>query len=179
MRALVRFAPDLVIVSRNCDQRGKIRPNARSHPMRAWWLTLVVCGCIDTNSVVCSDGELCPGNSVCTPLPHITNAPNTELCATPDQLSACDNKQDNDLCGTGGACHDGVCLPIVCGNGFVDPGEACDDHNNNGGDGCSADCLSTETCGNGVRDGIMFEECDDGNLVNGDGCDSLCRAEDP
>jgi cysteine-rich repeat protein len=145
--------------------------------MRAWWLTLAVCGCIDTNSVVCDDGELCPGNSVCTPLTHITNDPNAELCATPDQLAACANKQDNDLCGTGGACHDGVCLPIACGNGYVDPGEACDDHNNASGDGCSADCMSNETCGNGVRDGITFEECDDGNLVDNDGCDSSCRTE--
>jgi cysteine-rich repeat protein len=177
-RRLVWFVPDLLIVSMNWVGFGKICPNARYHSMRAWLLTLAVCGCIDTNSVVCNDGELCPSNTVCTPLPHITNAPNAELCATPDAIAACVGKQDGDLC-TSGACHDGVCLPIACGNGYVDPGEACDDHNNASGDGCSADCLSTEVCGNGVRDGIMFEECDDGNLVDGDGCDSRCRAEDP
>src|SRR6266702_354185 len=61
-----------------------------------------------------------------------------------------------------------VCLTSTCGNGVVDPGEECDDGNIIGGDGCSADCKSTEVCGNGIRD--VGEACDDGNLVNGDGC---------
>ncbi len=45
-----------------------------------------------------------------------------------------------------------------CGDGVRDPGEACDDGNTAGGDGCSADCRSTEVCGNGVVD--PGEECD-------------------
>jgi cysteine-rich repeat protein len=43
------------------------------------------------------------------------------------------------------------------------------------GDGCSADCRSDETCGNGVID--AGEECDDGDLDDGDGCDSSCMFE--
>ena len=30
--------------------------------------------------------------------------------------------------------------PAVCGNGVIEPGEMCDDGNNEGGDGCEADC---------------------------------------
>src|SRR5205085_4788206 len=46
-----------------------------------------------------------------------------------------------------------------------------------GGDGCSADCRSNETCGNGVIDAVNGEACDDGNVLNGDGCDSACQIE--
>jgi cysteine-rich repeat protein len=48
--------------------------------------------------------------------------------------------------------------PGHCGDGVRDPGEACDDGNTTGGDGCSADCKSTEVCGNGIVD--PGEECD-------------------
>lgn len=133
-------------------------------------------GCVASDSYVCSDGTVCPGNTVCAPIPHATNAPTAELCVDPSALAECTGKADNATC-TGGVCHDGVCLPIACGNGFVDPGEQCDDHNQISGDGCSADCTSTEKCGNGVRDGLELEECDDGNLVDGDGCDSKCLLE--
>src|SRR5437868_14141783 len=36
-----------------------------------------------------------------------------------------------------------------CGDGVVGPGEVCDDGNLIDGDGCSAECMSTESCGNG------------------------------
>jgi cysteine-rich repeat protein len=45
------------------------------------------------------------------------------------------------------------------------------------GDGCSADCRSNETCGNGVIDAVTGEACDDGNIVAGDGCDASCQLE--
>ncbi|MBM4268414.1 MAG: CHRD domain-containing protein [Deltaproteobacteria bacterium] len=45
------------------------------------------------------------------------------------------------------------------------------------GDGCSADCRSNETCGNGVIDAVTGEACDDGDILNGDGCDSTCEIE--
>lgn len=45
------------------------------------------------------------------------------------------------------------------------------------GDGCSADCRSDETCGNGVIDTVTGEACDDGDLVAGDGCDASCQLE--
>jgi cysteine-rich repeat protein len=45
------------------------------------------------------------------------------------------------------------------------------------GDGCSADCRSNETCGNGVIDTQTGEACDDGNVTPGDGCDATCQFE--
>ena len=65
-------------------------------------------------------------------------------------------------------------VPALCGNGVVDPGEACDDGNLVDGDGCEASCqLGEPVCGNGVVD--PGEACDDGNLVDGDGCEASCE----
>src|SRR5262245_58874804 len=49
-------------------------------------------------------------------------------------------------------------------------GEVCDDHNNMDGDGCSADCRSGETCGNGKKD--TLEQCDEGGETAT--CNSNC-----
>ena len=65
----------------------------------------------------------------------------------------------------------------VCGDGNIGGNEVCDDDNTTPGDGCSADCLSDETCGNGIVDTIVGEECDDDNTVSGDGCSSTCETE--
>ena len=66
----------------------------------------------------------------------------------------------------------------ICGNGAVEGAEACDDGNTVGGDGCSADCFSDETCGNGITDPAAGEVCDDGNTVAGDGCSADCRSDE-
>jgi len=59
-------------------------------------------------------------------------------------------------------------LDPTCGDGVVDPGEACDDHNEVVSDACVPGCALAR-CGDGiVRSGV--EACDDGNLVSGDGC---------
>lgn len=63
---------------------------------------------------------------------------------------------------------------VGCGNGTLDPGEACDDGNNESGDGCDRFCRS-EVCGDGVVQDN--EECDDGNTEDGDGCSRLCVVE--
>jgi cysteine-rich repeat protein len=65
-----------------------------------------------------------------------------------------------------------------CGDDVRDPGEACDDGNVTGGDGCSADCLSDESCGNGVFDPLANEVCDDSNVVGGDGCSANCLSDE-
>jgi cysteine-rich repeat protein len=60
----------------------------------------------------------------------------------------------------------------VCGNGTTDPGEQCDDGNEENTDACTNDCL-LPVCGDGfVRAGV--EQCDDGNTLNGDCCTSTC-----
>lgn len=63
----------------------------------------------------------------------------------------------------------------ACGDGTVDADEVCDDGNTAGGDGCSSDCQSDETCGNEVIDVAAGETCDDGNTTDGDGCEGDCR----
>jgi len=68
--------------------------------------------------------------------------------------------------------------PVVCGDGYVGPNEACDDGNLINGDGCSAACV-VESCGDGVINNSGNEACDDGNFANGDGCTSTCAFERP
>ena len=86
--------------------------------------------------------------------------------------------------------NDGGDAQASCGNGDLDPGEACDDTNPNGGDGCSATCqiepgwvcpivgapcAKSTTCGDGLVQGA--EQCDDGNPNDSDGCSSQCIVE--
>src|SRR5258706_10091412 len=138
-----------------------------------WACMLVIAACIEPAVVVCDNGTACPAGTLCDLAHH--------GCAFADQFAACANRGDNSTCMAptvpNGACHDGVCLPIACGNGLVDPGEVCDDGNAIAGDGCAADCASDEACGNGVIDLIHGEQCDDANLRSHDGCDSRCRPE--
>jgi fibro-slime domain-containing protein len=78
---------------------------------------------------------------------------------------------------------------VGCGDGKLQSGEACDDGNDLGGDGCSADCTSVERdfacptpgsacvstikCGDGRISGK--ETCDDGNTDGADGCGADCQ----
>jgi cysteine-rich repeat protein len=63
----------------------------------------------------------------------------------------------------------------ICGNGIIDPNEACDDGNTYSGDGCRFDCLAKEICGGGFVD--FGEECDDHNNTANDGCSESCTFE--
>ena len=77
----------------------------------------------------------------------------------------------------------------ICGNGVLDPAEACDDSNTAGGDGCAGDCttiapgwacpVSGRRCVPICGDGLMVgpETCDDRNLTPGDGCSDVCVVE--
>ena len=60
----------------------------------------------------------------------------------------------------------------------VEAGEQCEDGNSDDDDGCSANCLSDETCGNGVLDTVKGEVCDDGNQIDGDDCSSNCMSDE-
>lgn len=72
-----------------------------------------------------------------------------------------------------------ACIPCDCGNHKDDHGEECDDGNNVGFDGCTADCKK-EICGDGVKqprnfDGVA-EECDAGNTtIIPDQCRPDCK----
>jgi cysteine-rich repeat protein len=69
------------------------------------------------------------------------------------------------------------CTLTACGNGIVDAQENCDDGNWEHSDGCSPNCLSDETCGNGYLDDTLGEACDDGNTTDLDGCAADCRSD--
>ena len=83
--------------------------------------------------------------------------------------------------GTHCAAVQGICIPDAntCGDGHLDPGEVCDDGNTLDGDGCSRDCKSDESCGNGQVDPTAHipEQCDDGpnNSKLGDPCSAACQ----
>jgi cysteine-rich repeat protein len=60
----------------------------------------------------------------------------------------------------------------LCGNGFLDLGEDCDDGNTDPTDACTDTCQAAR-CGDGiVHAGV--EQCDDGNRVNADACSNKC-----
>lgn len=78
----------------------------------------------------------------------------------------------------------------TCGDGLLEPGEACDDGNTVEGDGCAwcaiepgwsceaaADC--SPICGDGQLVGAEAQAggCDDANTVAGDGCSDICSVE--
>jgi cysteine-rich repeat protein len=132
---------------------------------------LLVGGCLESDLVRCGD-KLCPVGAFCTP----------EGCVLQDQIDVCSNKAEGDACQVlnlpPGFCRNGTCVSAVCGNGIMEPGEACDDANHDAGDGCSADCRSLESCGNDIIDLVHNEECDVGvPQLSGDGCTSTCKAE--
>jgi cysteine-rich repeat protein len=75
------------------------------------------------------------------------------------------------------------CQPPRCGDGVKDPtlNEVCDDGNVDSGDGCSADCRSDESCGNGILDPYKDapktgELCDEGGK-NSNAPNANCRLD--
>lgn len=140
--------------------------------MRTWVVSvlLVVSGCVQNQLVPCGD-LLCPTDQMCR----------NEECVSPEQLVACEDKDDGAAClqqEVPGFCTSGFCHVPICGNGTMEPGESCDDGNNVAGDGCAADCLSGENCGNDIVDAVTGEECDRGTPgLSGDGCTSTCKVE--
>jgi cysteine-rich repeat protein len=124
-------------------------------------------GTVETPEV-CDDGNTTGGDG-CS-----ADCRSDETCGNGivdgDAGETCDdgNEDNTDACpdGVGGTCE-----TATCGDGFVQAGaEMCDDGNTVGDDGCSADCQSDETCGNGIVDGDAGETCDDGNEDNTDAC---------
>src|ERR1041385_8960744 len=123
------------------------------------WVRLVIvallAGCIQPSVVACGDGTACPVDYTCSA---------SWGCLSPDQRTACDGIASGEICtlqAIEGRCSEGGCIVAQCGNGVVEPGEACDDGNSRNGDGCSGRCDSDESCGNGIAE--LDEECDCGD----------------
>ncbi len=176
-----------------CNRTCQIEPGAR---------------CVGEPSMcdfgVCGDGssdvtEVCD-NGIYNGLSGNQCSPD---CLLSDLLASC--AEGGDASCSSGLCGSdlGQCVPTDgCGDGELDPGEACDNgYLLNGEDGVctttcalengqacgnSADCASgfcspddvnptceqDLICGDGVLD--AGEICDDGNRIDGDGCESTC-----
>ena len=123
--------------------------------------------CTDINECAPGGGSHCSANAACT------NTAGGFTCA----------------CNPGYAGDGVTCTRVViCGDGTVAGGEACDDANTVPGDGCSAACGvevgyqcagSPSQCASICGDGVIAggEACDDGNNVAGDGCSPSCTVE--
>ena len=113
----------------------------------------------------------------CSPLPDCVIAAATRDGTNVARVSYGGPTQcGNDSLELGETCDDGpqgsdTCTPGCnrpsCPDGFLAPGEECDDGNRVIDDGCNNEC-KLPVCGDGVRQG--GEVCDDGNTVAGDGC---------
>jgi len=99
-------------------------------------------------------------------------------------ISACARPPDSQECLTGITCPEGtkcaaaqpICIINDCGDGIQQSTEKCDDGNVVDGDGCAANCLSKEVCGDSVLNSAAGEICDDGNDDGGDGCSADCKS---
>lgn len=134
-------------------------------------------------------------------------------CSATCAIEVCGNyiTDVGELCDSGGynsTTCDANCTMATCGDNYLNTsaGEACDDGNTTGGDGCSATCAievcgnyitdvgeqcdsgsfnssmcdancTMATCGDGYMNSSASEACDDGNTTSGDGCSSTCSME--
>ncbi|MEZ4365465.1 MAG: DUF4215 domain-containing protein [Kofleriaceae bacterium] len=114
----------------------------------------------------------------------------SDVCRADCTIRRCGDGRLDD--GNGEGCDDGGdnsdapgahcrldCQLARCGDAFLDPAEVCDDGGVASGDGCSADCRSDETCGNGTVDAATGEQCDLDVTLAHDGCTRACTIELP
>jgi len=137
-------------------------------------------GCDDgAGSNTCAAGEICNAGACELSCGGTTPTLCGDACVNTDSdrnnCGGCDDGAGSNTCAADETCAMGACVDaFACGNGVLDPGEVCDDGNTLAGDGCSANCRSTEVCGNATLDASTGEACDDGNNIDGDGCQANC-----
>ncbi len=124
--------------------------------------------------VQCEEDADCPGALVCVV--------ELQTCLTPDAAAGrtCGDgivaRDGSEQCDDGalnadepGACRT-TCMQGICGDAIVDPGEQCDDGNDENEDPCLSTC-EHNACGDGVAElAEASEECDDGNAILNDHC---------
>jgi hypothetical protein len=93
-------------------------------------LSLALGACVQSEVVQCADGRTCPVGTRCLDNPRV--------CASDEQLTACDGHSGGDGCMThagtglcngaalGETCTNCVCLEARCGDGFLTAPEDCD-----------------------------------------------------
>ena len=118
-------------------------------------------GTVEQELEVCGDDQYCGedgnaaacANQVCTPNAKTCQGTKVMEC---DEVGA-ELEEFKDCADDGEGCVDGECVEQVCGNGALDPGEACDDGNTEDGDGCSGEC-KVETMAT-VPEGAFWMGC--------------------
>jgi cysteine-rich repeat protein len=133
--------------SNKCQVRcrpGTLCPDQQACPQNGLCPRPGVCGdgAVNDDSEQCDDGNKVDGdgcsNACVLRCEQNLECPNGLLCIG-QQCAECTNS----LQCADGFCVEGRCrqaLPI-CGNGAVEPGEACDDGNADDADGCTSSCL--------------------------------------
>jgi cysteine-rich repeat protein len=113
-------------------------------------------GCVFTPAPgPCDDGSKCTTGETCS----------DGSCGSGAPL----NCNDNNAC-TADSCNPATgCVHTpapCCGNGVKDAGEACDDGNQVGGDGCSADCTKVEYSHNNGQGVVWFNDVPTGTMTS-------------
>jgi hypothetical protein len=149
---------------------------------------LCAAGCVQSNSITCDGGYLCPAGLACDEAHH--------ACVRQAQLTACNGLADEATCAIDepddGICSDGVCLPSKCGDGVIAGAEQCDGDafvdakfrsckagfgfHDEGVVTCSPQCTykldaCTRSCGDGTLD--LEEVCDGSSLGQYSDCREL------
>lgn len=130
---------------------------------------------LGTGSLVCN-ADCTVDASACVPIPeHCGNGvlDTEEICdGDENRVPNCAHQGfDGGVIGCTAGCTLDVSGCYACGDLSVEGPEVCDDGNRQDGDGCSADCLSLETCGNGIVDTGAGEDCE--STVGGLTCADL------
>lgn len=145
--------------------------------MQRWCAVLtLMAGCVQSSSLVCPDGRVCPSGSQCyEPL---------SICVVPEQLTVCEGALQESPCvaaGTNGYCISGACIDETCGDDIAIGNEECDGvdlagetcaslgyYNEVNVPACTASCrLDASNCGSICGDGVVddIERCDSASTV--------------
>ena len=122
----------------------------------------ITCEFSCSSSDECDDGDSCTPGDTCT-VDHVC-----QRGLPSDDLTTCTSSELEEE----GVCRSGQCVDANCGNMRMDPGEDCDDGNDDDTDGCRVNCRFT--C-------EEDPQCDDGLPCNGqERCvDNVCVTGTP